>query len=211
VMQALAESGGASAASGESDEVTQITDDMFDGLPLDDDLFEVEAPPEREVAESVKRAAYEGKVAAARAKARQEAMGRFPGWQLRFVGIYGIVIMIGAALMGLASVVVTILTALDKRVGLESGLALLLMAAFQAAVYFVLFRMGQGLVASQRSAVKGLIVLYVVFMIIGAANHFAYGESGMVVGIYAGLISALLLPPILVAFTSWSDFHETND
>ncbi len=202
------------------DEATHLSAEMFDGVPLDESLFdevardpqfEVEAPPERAVTEAVRRAVFEGKVAAARAKEKQVDLGRFPGWQLRFVGLYGIVIMIGAALMGLSNTVVIIMAALDKRVGLEHGLGLLALAAFQAVVYFVLFRMGRGLVESQRSAVKGLIVLYVVFVAGGVIGHLADRESTVIIAIYVGLISVLLLPPILVAYTSWSDFHETND
>jgi hypothetical protein len=118
------------------------------------------------------------------------------------------------AIMGL-SILVAVLNiagaihlALRPNVSMTAGLVIFGIVAFQTLIYFILFRLGRGLVDSERSAVQGLSVLYVVGL---AGAAYAIFSEFVLSGLAAMIVlTVAMLPPLVVAYWNWSDFRAAE-
>lgn len=126
------------------------------------------------------------------------------------VRICGLVIHYLSAVIGVLNIVVTMIAILPWVVqgGPMIGVFVLVVLILQSAMYFILFRLGQGLVNGERNAVFGLIFL----ALLGGCVGFGLVATGRGVGQMPGyfilaVVGLLILPPIGLALANWKAFH----
>jgi hypothetical protein len=190
-------------------EAEPLAANVFDAALPDDDGLELEAPVEREVPTSVRRAITQGKLAPIAPPRR--SIDPISEWPLRFVGVYGFVIMGAAALIGVSNVLLTLMLCLRTDVTLSASAGLAVMCLIQSLIWFFVFRLGRGLVDCERSAVQGLLVIYLLIVAPFAYVAWQWPDRLVPVLIGAGVISLVILPPIIVAFLNWSDFRGSDE
>jgi hypothetical protein len=128
---------------------------------------------------------------------------------LQFLGICGIVIMGMSALVGLLNVAGAIYMVTRPNVSISASMVVLGIVAFQSVIYFILYRLGQGLLRCERASVQGLVVLYVLGLGAAACGMAAgYFLAGSIV---MGALSIFMLPPIIVGFMAWSDLYGEDE
>jgi hypothetical protein len=176
-----------------------------------DDGYEIEAPPERKVSDVVRRAVAAGEREAAKPVRRSSA--KQSSWALKFVGVYGFIIMGLTALEAITNILGALYLVTRPQVGLEASAVIFVLVAVQTGIAWVIFRLGRGLVDGERSAVHGLVVFYALHLALAALIFGAdYGEHSNRVAIAFVAVSSLIyLPPLIVAYTHWDDFHAADD
>jgi hypothetical protein len=206
----------------------ETTDDEIDGLfstdaaqvrPFDDadfdvpgnDSIDVEAPTERYVPQSIRQAIADGESKASKSGLAAGTGGSKSSWALKFVGVFGFLIIAQTALAALVMVAGVLLYLLRPDATLIAGVVLLGFLAFQLMICYIIYRLGKGLVDGERSAVHGLTVLFVLSTAASIGTIVAFPQ--LIVPALVGLAvnSAFYLAPISVAYLHWDDFHVAED
>lgn len=89
------------------------------------------------------------------------------------------------------------------------GLVILGSVCFHAGVWFVIYRLGQGLTNCEKSAVHGLTVIYLLLAALSGGIGYSYPDYATPSLIGLGVLSLFFLPPILVGYLHWRDLYET--
>lgn len=207
----------------------ETTDDEIDGLfsedaaqvrPFDEsdfdvpgnDSIDVEAPTERYVPQSIRQAIADGESKASNSwHSAGTGGGSKSSWALKFVGVFGFLIIAQTALAALVMVVSVLLYILRPDATLVVGVVLLGFLAFQLMICYIIYRLGKGLVDGERSAVHGLTVLFVLNA--AASIALAVVHPPLLVVALVGLAAnaAFYLTPAIVAYLHWDDFHVAED
>jgi hypothetical protein len=206
----------------------ETTDDEIDGLfsadashvrPFDDadfavpanDSIDVEAPTERYVPQSIRQAIADGESKASKSGLAAGTGGSKSSWALKFVGVFGFLIIAQTALAALVMVAGVLLYLLRPDATLIAGVVLLGFLAFQLMICYIIYRLGKGLVDGERSAVHGLTVLFVLSTAASIGTIVAFPQ--LIVPALVGLAvnAAFYLAPISVAYLHWDDFHVAED
>jgi hypothetical protein len=173
--------------------------------------YELEAPPERKVSDVVRRAVAVGEREAAKPVRRTSA--KQSSWALKFVGVYGFIIMGLTALEAITNILGALYLVTRPQVGLEASAVIFVLVAIQTGVAYVIFRLGRGLVDCERSAVHGLVIFYVLHLALAVLMYFAdYDEHSNRVAIAIAIVSTFIYtPPIIVGYTNWDEFHAADE
>jgi len=184
--------------------------------PQDKDELELEAPPELAVPESIRRAADAGKLAAARPGA-ERSRGSESSWALKFVGVYGLIMAL-CALQVLLNIFGFFYAVVRPQVTIPIAAFLLVAFSINTGITYVIYRLGRGLVDGERAAVHGLTVLYVLHLMaaalvfaVGASEPRAAPQLTLAATLVAAVSTIIYLPPLLVGYLNWGDFHSDAD
>ncbi|BBO35011.1 hypothetical protein [Lacipirellula parvula] len=186
--------------------VAPFSDSDF-ASPESDEL-ELEAVTQRVVPESIRDSLAAGESASVNAWHAARTGGKSESsWALKFVGVFGLLIMGNAILSGLASIAGLAVYILRPDATLPTTLVFAGLIAFQLMVCFIIYRLGKGLLDGERSAVHGLMVIFA--LIAGAAIVTAVAVPALLLPALVFLVVSLLvyLLPAVVAYLHWDDFH----
>jgi hypothetical protein len=196
-----------------SDDVAQVR--PFDDADFDvssNNSMEVESPTERYVPQSIRQAIAAGESSAGKSgRAAGTGGNSESSWALKFVGVFGFLIIAQTALAALVMVAAVLLYLIRPDATLVAGVVLIGVLAFQLTICFIIYRLGKGLVDGERSAVHGLTLLFVLSTV--ASIGMAVAFPPLIVPVLVGLAvnSAFYLAPITVAYLHWDDFHVAED
>lgn len=196
-----------------SDDVAQVR--PFDDADFDapsNDSIDVEAPTERYVPQSIRQALAAGESTAGKSWHAAGTGGKSESsWALKFVGVFGFLIIAQTALAALVLVGSVLLYLLRPDATLVIGAALIGVLALLLTIYYVIYRLGRGLVDGERSAVHGLTVLLALNTVASIGTVIAFPP--LIVPALVGLAvnSVFYLAPITVAYLHWDDFHVVED
>lgn len=196
--------------SGDVAQVRPFDDAEFD-VPSNDSI-DVESPTERYVPQSIRQAIAAGESTAAKSGRAVGTGGNSESsWALKFVGLFGFLIMAQTALAALGMMAGVLLYLLRPDARLVAGVVLIGGLAIQLTICFIVYRLGKGLVDGERSAVHGLTVLFVLSAAASIGTIVAFPP--LIVPALVGLAvnSAIYLAPITVAYLHWDDFHVAED
>jgi hypothetical protein len=195
--------------SGGLPEIRPFDDADFNEPAADD--YELDAPVQRFVPDSVRQAIAAGESAALTAGPRAAPGESKSSWALKFVGVFGLIIMAQTALAGLLLVVATLLYILRPDATLPIGAVLVGFVAFQLMICVIIFRLGKGLVDGERSAVHGLTVLFALSTAASIGALVAMPDLTLPLLVGLAINSAFYLAPISVAYLHWEDFHIADE
>ncbi|WP_425395355.1 hypothetical protein [Aeoliella sp.] len=139
---------------------------------------------------------------------QEDSEGNFSEAGLKFVSVYGVLVMGFAGLVGLASTVFMIHIAFKMSEQPLFTFIGLLIAAANAMVWFIVYRMGEGLSHCERNAVQGMAAFFVLCLAISALAALK-GVYDVAV-LFALTAICVFLPPMIVGYLNWDGFH-TDD
>ena len=179
--------------------------------PADDHDYELESPVERDVPQSATRAIQTGQAATVVKHPKRRDGESKDSRARKFVGIYGFLIMGEAILHAVACVGAVIVYSIRPQAELLAALLVIGFVAVFIVIDVVIFRLGKGLVDGERSAVHGLLLLYLLSLAATVAAMVAMPESRSNFAIGAGILTLTYVPPLLVAYLNWGNFYVPED
>jgi len=152
----------------------------------------------------------------AKVAAEQKPEHRFraseSSWALKFVGVYGFVIM-GQTLLTVAMLILAYLIIVMRsgKMIIETGVGLGILLGINLVVARVIYRLGAALVYGERSAVHGLLVIYVLNMAALVCLVVGWPDFWKIATVTGGVTTLMYVPPLVVAYTHWGDFQVVED
>ena len=170
------------------------------------DEFELEAPVERPQLNSTEPPQSK--------KATQKSRSSNSSSALKVLGVYGLIVMGYAILVATANVLFVIYLVLRPNVSLGQSVIVFSLLGVHLVAMLVIYRLGKGLINSERSSIDGLLVLYVLLGGIAIFSYFTWQEhesASLALGIFLGVLSFLFLPPMILGYMHRNDLYASDD
>lgn len=174
-------------------------------MPSVSDELQLEAPVQRHVPASIRQAVDASRATTVRIPQAKSS------WLLKFVGVYGFVLMGGSALLGALNLLGAFGLALQREVTLGAAAVLAIAVGLQSLIFYCIFRLGRGIVDGERSAVMGLVAIYLLTLIVAGLVALTFPEAVAGSVVLAVVSTFVFAPPIIAAYFEWDGLHGSDD